>query len=1042
MRSVLPQGDLGVSGISAGAIRHYRILVLFVIGLFLVAGMAWRKIPRLENPRDDPKIAVITIPYPGASPEDVEALVVKPVESVLFGMPGVQSVESKALPNRAFMTMHFEQGTEMENAVEAVRGKVLAKRRDLPSEVADPVVMRVKSSTYTVQMVLVLAGNRSGGTLTEAATRIKDAVAGIAGVESVTLRGETTRAVRARIDPVLLAQHHLSVEQVVERVKLANVRVPGGQVRVGPLATLLSVNHELSDSASVAAIAVGASSDGRGAMRTVTLSDVAEVTDDFRTPSERLLHDGVPAVGMEVRFREGENAVDVGQNVRARLDAERGSLPPGVELIIAHDQPAWVEHLLSGLMVSLLEGVLLVMLIITLGMGWRSASVVASVLPLALAGAIFGLYAFGFALEQVSIAGLIVALGLLVDDAIVVTESIQVMRERGLSAVRAAVLGTSRVFWANNGTTFVACASFIPLFFMGGDAASFIRGLPVAVVLALVTSLVVAQFVTPWIATFLVRGPPDVAPISERTPFNRSDDETADHDERNAVLRATKSLYTWGIPWVVRHPWKVIGAATVMLASSVVMLSKVGVLFFPKVDKSALSVSVELAAGTDDSVTAQKVVQIVREIRKDSEVRSTSAIVGGAYPQVFLGRVSHAPSKDFGDILVQVDAGASARVAGRLRATLASIPGARISVEEVYFGPPVAHPIVIRLEGDDYAKLRTHAEALKASLRKIPGTVNVSDTLTASIPLVNVDVDADRAFRFGVTPGHIGATLRSYYGEDKISSFRRGYETVEVVIERAGTTPNPLDLVAQTPVSAESGAQVPILAVGDARFGYGFAELDRRNTRRMVEVSADVDGSALPSEVVSQIRPILDSTKWERGYSYAFGGEQAETEESFRNLGIAATGTLVIVFVLLVLMFQSLSRAVLVVLAVPYALIGAVFGLYVTKTPFGFMAFLGLIALIGVYVNHKIYFVDRVQELLSRGLDWEHSVRQAGVDRLRPVVLTALTAMAGLLPLTLAGSGNWSAFGWVNIFGLATSIPLSLILLPALLTVAEPLRRR
>ena len=1058
--SRLPLDRIGVAEMSLAAIRNWRLLLLGVVGLLLVAWMAWQRIPRLEDALIEPPMVFVGIPYPGASPEDVESQLVKPVEEELYAMEGVESVESTALPNQALIAMKFEDGTAMENAAESVRGKVLGKRKDLPPEVGEPVVTRARSATFSAQMVIVLAGNRADGVLTDAAKRLKDTLAAVPGVGTVTLRGARTRAVRVELDPARLAANRMSVEEVVERIRLSNVRVPGGEVKVGSLVALLAVDHELKDAAGVGRIAVGASSDGRGGTRTVTLSDVADVKDDFRSAPERMLHDGAPAVGLEVRFRAGENAVTIGREVHARLDAERASLPEGTTLVVAHDQPAWVQRSLSTFIESLVEGVLLVMLVITLGMGLRSALVVAIVLPLAIAGAVLGLYLLGFALEQMSIAGLIVALGLLVDDAVVVTESAQLMRDRGLSGLRAAVLGTARVFWANNGTTAVACASFLPLFFMGGDIGSFIRGLPVAVVLALVTSLLVAQLLTPWVSTFFLRPSPRsggegagtagagaVEPIADDAPFDRREDSAgSEHDERNVALRAVKRAYAWCIPWVVAHPAAIIGAAVLLLVGAGALLPEVGFQFFPKADKPVLFVSVELPRGTDDSVTAEKVATVAAELRRDPAVRATSAVIGGAYPAIFLGRAIHPASKDYGEVLVQLSSASTDAIARRLRTRVADIPGVRVIVEELYHGPPVPHPVMIRVEGDDYAKLRHHAEDIKARLREVPGAINVADTLSDSIPLASVRVDADRALRVGVTPAQVGSALRAVYGEDKVTSFRQGLDTVEVVIDRADPTSNPLERVAQTPVptlggpSASRPASVPLLAVGEVTITRGFAELRRRNTRRAVNISADVDGATLPSVVLGAVRPALEKMTWERGYGYTVAGEQAETEKSFRNLAVAAVATLLIIFVLLVLMFRSLTHAVVVLLAVPFALIGAVTGLYVTHTPFGFMAFLGLVSLIGVYVNHKIYFVDRLHELVARGADWRSAIYQAGIDRLRPVVLTALTAILGLLPLTLGGGGIWAAFGWVNIFGLATSIPLSLVVLPAMLSVTYRLR--
>jgi multidrug efflux pump subunit AcrB len=1031
---------LGFSGMSHGAIRHCRLLFLAATGLVLMALLAWTKIPRLEDPALEPPNLSVTIPYPGASAEDVESQVVKPIEEELLGVEGVDFIESKAHPSYAEIAMRFEDGTAMDTVTETVRGKVLGKRKQLPPEVGDPSVARAKMSTYAASMVVMVAGHRSDEALTEAAKRLKDGLVAVPGVASVTLRGQSTRTILIKLDPVRLAEQHMSVADVVERIKLANVRIPGGEIPVGKLSTLLSVSHELKDALAVARITLGATADGRGGTRTVSLGDVAEVHDDVRPQGERMLHDGMPAVGLEVRFRAQENAVEVGERVRAQIALERaraGKEDKGILIRVAHDQPEWVRRSLASFLESLGIGMLLVMLVITLGMGWRAALVVVTVLPLAIAGAIVALYGSGMALEQVSIAGLIVALGLLVDDAVVVTESIQLMRDRGLGPLRASVLGTARVFWANNGTTAVACASFVPLFFMSGDAGSYVRGLPIAVVGALVTSLLVAQFLTPKIATLIVRQQTRAAPIGDDAPFDRNKDSAGSHsDEQNAVLRRIKAAYSRITPFVVRRPWAIVGGATALLVGSVCLLPAVGIQFFPKSDKPALFVGVELPRGTDEAITALKVAEVVAELHKDPVVRGTSAAIGAAYPIVFAGRAPHASSKDYGDVLVSLTSASTTAIATRLRQKLSAIPGAKITVDELYNGPPVTHPIVIRVQGDDYAKLGQYAGAIKERLRGAKGTLNVADSLSDSVPLAFVDIDADRALRFGVTPGQIGSTLRSVYGKDAVTMLRQAKDSIDVVVEGADTGSDALARVAEMPVFTGGGKSVPLLSVGDINLRRGFAELRRRDARHVVEVTADLDAGALASRVLAEVKPALDGMKWEAGYRYAIGGEQAETVKGFRHLSIAGVATLGLIFIVLVLMFGSLQRAALVLLAVPFALIGAIPGLYVTGNAFGFMAFLGLVALTGVYVNHKIYFVDRVHELVERGMEWRVAIHQAGIDRLRPVVLTALTAILGLIPLTLTGGAFWSAFGWVNIFGLVASIPLSLVLLPALLAIS------
>lgn len=1033
---LLPKDRLSFRDLSVGAIARWRLLLVGFLGLLLLSGVAWFKIPRLEEPRIEVMVLGVTLVYPGASPEDVEVQVLKPLEEVLFELPKVEWVEATALPNVANFVLKFEDGTPMDVAVEKVRGKVLGKKRDLPAEVKDPEVVHW-STSLTPQMVVALTGHASEARLYREARKLKFQLVGVEGVAGVDLHGGAKPALRVELDPARLARHGLSAEAVARALQLQNVRIPGGELNTGDLATLLQVNHTFTGVEDARRIPVMAGGSLRGDTRTVRLGDVAEVREDTLTPVSHFFHQGRPGIGLSLRFRDGADSIATGKRVHERLAQLRKDLPPGLELAVADDQPAWVSASVSGFIRSLLEGMALVMVVITLGMGWRAAAVVSAVIPLSVGGAVLGLHLFGFSLETTSIGGLVVALGLLVDDAVVVTESVQILRDKGLSAVRGAVLGTARVFWANNATTMVAIASFLPLFAMGGDTGTYIKGLPTSVVLALLISLLVAQLLTPWLSTFLLRkrGPEPEIPDTE--PFDRREDRLeGDHAEQNPVLRLLRGLYGRIAPWVVRHPGRVVLGATALLAGSLALFPLIGFEFFPKADKQLIFVTLRLPRGSRLEATETRLQRAQDLIRQDGAVRGISAVSGGSYPATLSSKAPQATGPDAAELAVRVKPGAdAAALAARLRRSLADVPGTDITVEELSYGPPVAHPVMVRVYGEDFTKLRAIAEEVKAKLRTLPGAIQVSDSLADTLPFTRVHLDTDRAFRTGVTPAQVGQSLRTYHGEDKVTEFREGEDLVEVILSRTQEPGRPMEALGDTLVPSAAGPGVALKDAGKATLDFGPATLKRRNTRRLVEIYADVAAGFQASQVVGQLDPWLQARAWEPGYSYGYAGEQEDTSKSFRNLGIAALSAMVLIFLLLLLLFNDLLLAFLVMLAVPYALVGALPGLALTGNPFGFMAFLGLIALIGVYVNHKIYFVDRMLELLRRGVDFPTAVRHAGLDRLRPVVLTAMTAILGLVPLTLWGNALWSAFGWVNIFGLIASIPLSLVLLPAFIAL-------
>jgi len=1033
----LPVDSLSFRDLSHGAIARWRLVLVSAMGLLMLGAMSWYQIPRLEEPRIDVPGMTVSLIYPGASPEDVETQVIKPLEEVLYELPGVEFVDAYAYPNLATFVVRFEDDVNMDVMAERARGKLLGKKRDLPNEVKDPEVVRW-SSGLTPQMVVAVTGAASDRTLTAQAKRLKATLATVPGVAGLDLLGEQEQAVRVRLDPQRLARHRLTAEQVVKQLQLVNVRIPGGEYEIGPLTTLLEINQEFTGAASVAHTPLGANVDERGATQTIALGDVADVRDETLKVRRRFLYEGQLAVGLALRFRAGTDAVAVGRDVRAALARVRGTLPTGLSAVVCHDQPQWISQSVRNFIESLLEGMALVMLVITLGMGLRAALVVAGVIPLAVGGAVLGLHVLGFSLETITIGGLIVALGLLVDDAVVVTESIQIMRDKGLSATRAAVFGTARVFWANNGTTAVAIASFMPLFAMGGDTGKYIKGMPTSVTLCLAFSLLVAQLFTPWVATFFLRKPADVPDVADDAPYDRAQDRSeGPRGERNPALSFLRRVYTRYIPWVVHHPGTVVSTAVLLLVAALALMwfDVIGFQFFPKADKPVLFVTLEAPKGTSLDRTAERLGEALAQIRQDPAVLDTSAGLGMAYPDIFTSRMNRLAGTHLADVLVRLRRGSDATtVAPRLRRQLADLIGVKVTIEELVYGPPVTHPVMVRVFGEDYGELRSIAEELKAKLRALPGTINVSDSLSESVPLTRVRLDTDRALRTGITPAQVGQALRYLHGEDKITEFRRGDDLVQVVLESPDEASRPVAALGDTLIPGPAGP-VALKDAGRVTLGHGFAQLNRRNTQRVVVVSSDLEDGTLVSSILKVLDPHLRQRPWQPGYGFAYGGEQEETAKSFRMLGIAAIGAVLLIFLLLLLMFDSLLLAALVIMAVPFALIGALPGLALTGNPFGFMAFLGLIALIGVYVNHKIYFVDRMLVLMHRGEDLPAAILHAGQDRLRPVVLTALTAVLGLVPLTLSGR-MWGSFGWVNIFGLVASIPLSLVLLPAFIALA------
>jgi len=1022
----------GIEHISQYAIRRWRVVVLLSASLILTGWLAWNRIPRSEDPRVDATELLVTLPYPGSVPENSEAHVLNVLEPEIYGLEGIEWLESAAVPNAVLLRVKFENGTNMDAAAERVRGCIEGKRSELP-KLETPKIVHVATRLVS-QMVVAVRGYRTSAVLAQAAERLKHEIMTLDGVAMAELRGDFRRAVRVRLIPGRLAEHGVRIDQIAARLRASNVAIAAGEIEVGTLSALLALDNEIRKPEDLVNLPVAESIHEDGTRSVVHLGELAQIKEETRRAEERFLWGSSPAVAIEIRFKPDANATEIANRLRARFEQLRGTLPRGITLAIAHDQSKIVEDYVGSFVSSLLEGVVLVLAVLSALVGLRVGSLVALTLPLATACAVLTLFVAGFSLDHISIAGLIIALGLLVDDAIVVAESVTLSHEPGNDRVTAAIKGTARVFWANNGTTAVACAAFAPLLALGGGLGRYFRGMPIAVIASLLASLLVAQFVTPWLSTVMLRLRPGASALQPVGHYPMLDDSAGSaNDEPNVVVRMLKRAYMRILPGLLKHPGKVVLACSLALVALILNVPRIGFEFFPRSSKGMLFVRLELPRGTSLERTTDVTLSTARALAEEPGVLNSSAVIGGGYPYVVAARLPQQHGSHVVDILVHLVPGeTSERISQSLRRRLASIPGARVAVEELWEGPPVAHPVSVRVFGPSYEKLQAYEDQIANVLRATPGAINVAETLAETTPVAKVVLDPERSLRSGVTPGAVGTLLRAVYGNESAATFWQDTTKVDVVLEHGASNESVFQRLKYDPIGGDANHPVSLQQAGDVAWTSAKARLMHRNLRRMTEITADVAVGTPPSRVTDALQATLAKMKWDVGYEYSFGGTQEETESSFKYMGLALLVAAASIALLLVLIFDSFRLALVALLAVPFMLIGALGGLLLLHKPLSAPAFMGIIALTGIYVNHKIYFIDRMKELMRRGVALHDALAQAGIDRLRPVLLTGLTAILGMLPLTLSGGPVWAAFGVVSIFGLLISIPLSLTLVPAL----------
>ncbi|MCB9675289.1 MAG: efflux RND transporter permease subunit [Alphaproteobacteria bacterium] len=994
-------------------LRRTRLVATLVALLTFVGLASWLTMPRQEDPSFAERFATLIVPFPGSSALDVERLVLAPIEERLEEVTELREVRATARPGIGVFQLRLVDATApdaTDAAWDEVRRAVDLATPDLPAEALEP---RLDTSVGDPATAVVLVtGSGDALRLRAAAKQLEDRLQRVPGVERVTLLGDPGRRIEVAMAPEMADRLGLSAPDLAQQLRARNVTVPGGSVVVDGRSLVLRHLGELDDVAHIRALPVVLPS---GA--TVPLSSVADVNEATEVPrTARILHDGAPAVGVSVVPVPEQDLVGLGERLEAAIAESSAALAP-LRVEVFAFQPTLVRDRIGGLTTSLLLGVLVVAGVLFVAMGPRMGVVVSAIVPLVAIGTI-AIYALGGGvLHQISIAALVLALGLLVDNAIVVAESVQQHLDAGhpdpgSAAVRelALPLGTA------TGTT---VAAFVPMLLASGGTADFTRTIPLVVILALVLSYVYALVVTPSLATRMLRPSTGGAGWLERV------------GGRLASLTVRRP-----------RPLLALVAAGVLAAGALTAL--VPAEFFPMSDRDRVVVSVALPEGTHATETEARAAQMLAAFRADPAVSTGTAFVGGGLPRFYYNLNDNPGSPHRAEIVLTAPDADLDGLVERIRTASRRWPDATVVPKRLQQGPPVGAPVQIRLHGTDPGALRDAVEAVTATLRGVPGARDVRHDLGTGLPTLELAIDDAWTGRLGVGRGAVPmATLAQTHGLDA-GVIRNGSDPIGIrVTTPAGERTAP-DRLGTVPVTTPAGP-VPLMQVADVVPRWAPAAVHHRDGVREVVVSAELaPGATFGSVLAGFERADLDLPA---GVTLSYGGEaEGSGEANTALLQTLPLGLGLLVFFLL-LEFDSFRRLGIILTTVPLAATGVVPGLALTGQPFGFMSMLGVIALVGIVVNNAIVLLNVVEQRRSEGASVPDAVSDAIQLRLRPILLTTLTTVAGMVPLAVSDSALWPPLAWAMISGLLASTALTLVAVPALYTVlfgdrpAAPRRR-
>ena len=1008
------------------ALRRPRVVVLTTILLVLFGALSYLSLPRQENPTIEDRHCAITTFLPGSEPEKVELLITKVLEEKIAEVDDIEDIFSTSSHGVSWIMLELEKSAPIGDRFQQIRDKAQEARSLLPATASEPQVDTEQLRTNTI--VLAVTGDDVAPlVLRKQAKEFKRALENLAGVRRVRWVGQPVEELDVQVDLRKLSQKNLTLPHVVSALSARNILLPGGELDMGTVTLPIRTTGAYTSAAEVGATYLGAAANGLP----IRLADVATVQRGLAEQTVRVRTIGVPAIALAVEMLPRRSAILLGERVSQLIAEWEPSLPEGVRINVIADEPTYVRDRITLLTNNLLVGMSLVVALIILGMGWRSGAIVSISIPLSLIIAMGGLSLAGIALHQISIAALVIAVGLVVDEAIVVSDNIQRHLDEGASPREAAIQGLGEIHTAILAGAATTVAAFIPLALMGGDIGDFIRSIPIAVSIMLLASVSVAHFFTPLFATGL-------------------------HSwARRHGLRARKErhrfepIYRRMVNTVCAHTRIALLAFVGAFSLTIVALGLMNPIFFPTADRHQFLIRVWLPSGSPVEETEAAVVQIERRLAETPEVADWTAFVGADAPKFYYNEFEDAESENKAMIIVNtkdsVPVRATAHVVARLDAYFSNeIVGAQIRVKELQQGYGGGADIEIYVLGDDLEVLRDLGVKIRDIAKAVPGTVNVRDSFGYDPLTLEAKVDDAKANLLGITHLDVATTLRTAIDGVVATTFREDDEEIDIRVRQAARQRRDVaDLETLQIFSPKAGRTVPLSHVASLTPTWTTRYIQRYGRQREAEVSAEVEGRNAVEVTRDIERAVNEQVALPPGYSVQYFGEIKEIRESFLSLARAALVAVFFIYIILVVQFDSLAQPLLIVMAIPMALIGAVWGLILTGQALGFMSFLGMIALTGIVVNDSIVLLDYINTLRRRGYELDDAVITGATTRLRPVILTTVTTIGGLLPLSLTGGAFWAPFGFAMIFGLAASTLLTLLVQPAAyLTLARFQQRR
>ncbi len=993
--------------------------VLFTLLVALGIG-AIISIPKSEDPITEfPGVAVAVI-LPGADAEQMERLVAIPIEDQINGIEDIREIRSASRAGLAVINVEFEWGADAEEKFGEVVREINVVRATLPDGVVDIRMRRYNPAQAAIVQMALTSDDASFRQLEAYAKGLRDALERAPGVQQSDVWGAPPAEVRVAANLDQLAAYRLPLAAVAEALQREGVDTPIGAVEAGGRRFNVQSSGSFDSLDEIRRVALRAQN---GSL--LTVGDVAEVSwaNDERSHITRF--NGERAVFISAQARLGESIFDVIAGVRPRVDTFEQSLPDNIQLHRGFDQSETVTHRLGNLGRDFAIALALVLLTL-LPLGFRASIVVMVSIPLSLAIGVVAIQELGYSLNQLSIAGFVLALGLLVDDSIVVTENIARHLRQGKTPREAAIAGVSEINIAVIGCTATLLLAFVPLMALPEGAGAFVRSLPVAVVTTIIASLFVALTIIPFLASRLL-------PRSDSGHSNALLD---------GVMAAIHNIYRPALHVALAHPRKTVFAGLAAFFLSLGLIPQLGFSLFPENDSPYFLVDIETPQGSAVSETDAAVVFAERVLASHPEIDWRFANSGRGNPQIYYNEIPPEQLSNQGQIYARFHEWHredGMRVIAEIREQLDQYPRARMNLRRFANGPPIEAPVAVRINGPDLAALGELAGEVERIIRETPGARDVSNPMSERLIDLDLNIDDAAAALRGVQAGAIDQTLRIAIAGLPVAQFRDpAGDAFPVVLRAPREDTLPVTALDRLYIWNGEGGATPLAEIARPTMESGPASIDRVQRERTATVTAYTEPDYLISGVTADVAQRLEALRLPAGYSVSFGGEAEAQARSFGGLGPAILIAIFGVLAVLLLEFGTFAVTGVVAFVIPFGIMGGLIALWVGGESLSFTAIIGFVALIGIEIKNSILLVEFANQARTRGVPLREAIETAGEVRFLPVLLTSATAIGGMTPLLLEDSPLFSPIAMVLIGGLISSTLIARIVTPAMYLLLAP----